>query len=69
MVDGFWVRTLLTHSHVEDEWDVYLRVQKIFNGFQNEWDMCTEFSKDDLVEDIDMDFDSEPILPIGPSNL
>ena len=67
MVEGFRVRTLLSHTHVEDEWDVYLRVQKIFNGFRNECDMCTEFSEDDLVEDIDMDSDSEPILPIGLS--
>ena len=29
--------------------------------------MCTKFGEDDLVEDIDMDSDSEPILPIGPS--
>ena len=67
MVDGFRMRTLLTRRRVEDEWSVYSRVQKIFNGFRNEWDMCTEFGEDDLMKDIAMDSNSEPILPIGPS--
>ena len=67
MVDGFQMRTLLTRRRMEDEWSVYSRVQKIFNGFRNEWDMCTEFGEDDLMKDIAMDSNSEPILPIGPS--
>jgi len=66
-VDGFRVRTLLTRARVDDEWGVYSKVQKRFNGFRNEWDMCTEFDEDDLMGDADMDSDSEPILPIGPS--
>jgi hypothetical protein len=67
MVDGFRVRTLVTRGRVEDEWEIYSRVQKIFNGFRNEWDICTEFGEDDTVTDIDIDTDDEPILPIGPS--
>ena len=66
-VDGFRVRTLLTRARVDDEWGLYSKVQKRFSGFRNEWDMCTEFDEDDLMGDADMDSDSEPILPIGPS--
>ena len=79
------VRTLLPHGEANRVWGAYSDVQRIYNGFTNEWDICTDFgdnpmgidSDGDLTED-EIPYDEGPInnkdsmdvgLPSSPSAL
>jgi hypothetical protein len=41
--NGFRVRTKINRGEVEDWWENYSGKQLRYNGFEDEWDLCTEF--------------------------
>jgi hypothetical protein len=48
----FRVREQISRQFVEDMWDDYSDNQRRFDGFSNEWDICTEFSPDDISDSL-----------------
>jgi hypothetical protein len=59
-MDGFRIRTSATRGEVEQFWSSYPNSQKRFDGFRNEWDICTEFAPNDYDFDNGCDdFDDE----------
>ena len=72
------VRTLLPRGEANHVWGAYSNVQRIYNGFTNEWDICTDFGDDPTGIDSDGDstedeipydegpIDNEDSMDVGP---
>ena len=72
------MRTLLPRGEANRVWVAYSNVQRIYNGFTNEWDICTDFGDDPMGIDSDGDstedeipYDEGPIdnkdsMDVGP---
>lgn len=56
---GRLVRTRVHRREVEDAWPLYAATQRIYNGFDNEWDLCTEFHEPGVpeIDEDDGDYD------------
>ena len=48
--NGFRVRTAVPRNCVETMWDSYGSKQRRYNGFLNEWDICTDFDLQDITD-------------------
>jgi hypothetical protein len=70
-VDGFLMRTHVIKAAVEDCWSDYTVTQRRYNGFDNEWDLATQFDPGAVADD-DSDYDDDddtvirPSTPLGP---
>ena len=70
--DRVWTR--LSCGEANHMWGVYANVQRIYNGFTNEWDICTDFGDDLTGLESDKDeilyaegpIDNEDLMDIGP---
>ena len=68
------VRTRLSHGEANYMWGVHSNVQQIYNGFTNEWDICTDFGDDPTGLKSDEDeilyaegpIDNKDLMDIGP---
>ncbi|KAF8574430.1 hypothetical protein K439DRAFT_1624325 [Ramaria rubella] len=59
-VDGFLVRTRLTHGEVDDWWDNFKTTQQHYNGFADKWDLCEDFDLSTLV--CTWEYHTEPLV-------
>jgi hypothetical protein len=55
--NGVWTRTLLNRGEVEGYWGQYRSCQKLFNSFDNCWDLCGQFD-DGTAREIEHEYDS-----------
>ena len=49
------VQTRWLCGEVNQKWGSYSNVQQRYNGFTNEWDICTDFGDDPMGMDFDKD--------------
>lgn len=59
-----WVRAKVSKRFNEDVWSSYGSNQRIYNAWDNEWDLCDEFGPDDSDSDDDHDHDHELSEPM-----
>jgi hypothetical protein len=60
-IDGFRIRSLWTRNETEMSFSGYKDSQRIYDGFSNAWDCCTEFEFSPRDEDeMDSDDDDPP---------
>ena len=63
-VDGFRIRTSLPRTQIDKMWYRWKPSEKIYNGFDNTWDCCSEFGDSIPGEpELDSDDDHEDIYP------
>jgi len=62
---GIRVRTLVPRTYVEGMFCGYGNGQRVYNGFLNEWDICTELDPGERPDDLSDD-DESPLPPTGP---
>ena len=55
------MRTLLPCGEANCVWGAYSDIQQIYNGFTNEWDICTDFGDDPMGIDSDGDSTEDEI--------
>ncbi|KAJ6472196.1 hypothetical protein C8R47DRAFT_1296943 [Mycena vitilis] len=53
---GFFIRRCLSRSVAADSWDEFTVGQRLFDGFRNEWDLCTALAPHEEPE-IEDDYD------------
>ncbi|KAJ7675588.1 hypothetical protein DFH06DRAFT_977454 [Mycena polygramma] len=51
--NGFYIRRAAGRSNYEDVWDEYGPLQRRYNSFQNEWDVCEAFGPEGGDDDDD----------------
>ena len=58
------VRTRLSRGEINQKWECYSDAQRIYNGFTNEWDVCSDFGDNpSYLDDFDDDIDGyDPIV-------
>ena len=55
--NGVWTQTLLNCGEVENHWGLYRSSQKIFNSFDNCWDLCFQFDEG-TAREVEHEYDS-----------
>ncbi|KAJ7163645.1 hypothetical protein C8R46DRAFT_1221064 [Mycena filopes] len=64
--NGFYIRRSITRSEAADMWDAYTPAQRIYDGFHNQWDLCTALAPDEGPPENDMDNDAGPDDDVFP---
>ncbi|KAL0068966.1 hypothetical protein AAF712_003959 [Marasmius tenuissimus] len=62
----FRVRTLLTRGDADSKWSFYSPSQKVFNSWQNCWDVCSDLGDDPTFYEHEMDDDNGDVNNEGP---
>jgi hypothetical protein len=67
--DGIRIREPVSRRQVEDLWDIYSSHQMKYDGFSNQFDICTDFEDGpvDMGNDSDSDYEISPKLPAAPA--
>ncbi|KAJ7663696.1 hypothetical protein DFH06DRAFT_1128077 [Mycena polygramma] len=60
---GHYIRRAAGRDNYEDVWDEYGPLQRRFDGFHNEWDVCEAFGPEGGGDEDDDDFDDLDIEP------
>ncbi|KAJ6467981.1 hypothetical protein C8R47DRAFT_1303114 [Mycena vitilis] len=61
--NGQYIRRAAGRDNYEDVWDEYGPLQRRFDGFHNEWDVCEAFGPEGGGDEDDDDFDDLDIEP------
>ncbi|KAJ7755280.1 hypothetical protein DFH07DRAFT_773398 [Mycena maculata] len=67
--DGFFIRRAFNCTHAADDWDNFTERQRLYDGFSDQWDLCTALAPDDEPEDdddwqgSDVEFPDLPDIP------
>lgn len=58
-IDGFRVRRAVGYNSYTEYWTHYNRLQRKYDGFRDEWDICTDFGDPSYPNSDDSDTDEE----------
>ncbi|KAJ7085096.1 hypothetical protein C8R44DRAFT_651312 [Mycena epipterygia] len=59
---GCFIRRAINRDKAGDMWDEFTRNQRLYDGFRNEWDLCTALAPDEEPQGFD-DEDDEMYVP------
>ena len=65
-VDGYRIRRAAGRPNYDHFWEMYQPTQRRYDGFRDEWDLCSEFdpsAEDQVSDDDDSSDDSDEPLP------
>lgn len=61
--EGYRIRTAAGRQNYASEWSCYGRNQKRYDSFRDEWDLCSEFDPNHVLEDVYDDDDEDEYWP------
>ncbi|KAJ7504123.1 hypothetical protein B0H11DRAFT_1709600 [Mycena galericulata] len=60
--NGFFIRRSINRSFAADRWNEFTDNQRLYDGYHNQWDLCSALAPDEVPEDDDSDYEPGEIL-------